>query len=197
MGRRSWVLGALLALGCAGAPVKKGPEMEALPTSVELLLERSAELNLTADQVEKLQAIGRDYEHQTQPVFDELQALRMRPVEHRPAPRPDANAPRGIGFGSGLGASKGKKGMADGMDDLGSIDPRGDKPPAPDETPEERARAAKLESLHRVLDGYDDEAYRRAEELLTEAQKPAARKLIGKRNAERDRRERAEAGMSR
>lgn len=189
------VLGLGLWSGCASKPAKPpGPRLFELRlparTSIDLLLAKTVDLNLTTPQVAELVKLQSELNEKVKAIREQMQQARMgkapppdAPAVAPPPPPPPDEPPPGppvpiTGPGRWVGAvrSSGDVGV-----------PRESRPREPKEVvPADYAdRRARIEALIKEFDTEDQAAYARAEAGLDEAQKAAARKLMADRAAER------------
>ena len=196
--RAAGVAVVCLAWACASTPASKspGPRLSTftLPpqTSVDLLLRNTVDLSLTTPQVAELVKLQAELNEKVKPIQEEMDAARFGrpppPGEPGPAvagatpPVPPPPTPPYPPYGPGrwVGATRN-------AGDIGP--PPGGRPREPKEPfpPDYAERRAKLEALIKRYDSEDQAAYARAEALLDESQKAAAKRLMDARAAERAR----------
>jgi len=189
--RRGVLLGAVAA-ACASTPV--GPRLSEIrapvQTCVDLLLSNTVDLGLSSEQVAALVKLKAELDQQVKPIKEEMAVVRAGPsgkgsspeeaeVPEEPLP-PGGPASQGPPYPPRVGPGRWVGAVRDSGDIGQPGGPRGrhriDVPP-----PDYAERRAKLEVLLERYDEADHAAYERAEELLAEAQKATARKLMAAR----------------
>ncbi len=183
---------AVIAMACApaavGPPAASLAPLPPLPrSSIAAVLGHRSELHLTEDQVKRLQDLDDDLDANQSAVRAQL-ALGPPDGGEIPEPEPPKKTDDDqMGGAGGMGAMGGMGGAMGGMGGApshkGSGDPSPPKPPGP-------TQAQKRADLLRRIDDNDTNAYLQAEDVLTEEQKPLARRVASKYRADLyDRRE--------
>lgn len=171
----SWVSAALLVAGCATVqkPEEPPPPRPEERSSLDVLLRHRSELQLTEDQVERLERLDDKRESEVAALRTELAERKRAHQEGSGAkgPASGSNAPppgmssRGMG-----GAGTRGRGMGGGMGrGQGSVAPRD---------------PSEFERIHQKIDDADTRAFVDAHSMvLTEAQRPTAEKLASEYRA--------------
>ena len=159
-----WLL--VLSLAACGHKMSRHrggdlPEVS-FKSSLTVLLEHRAELALTPEQVDRFEKMEFTLHEKNLP-------LQMKLDELRAQDQKDVRASHGGYMGGGAHDVHGGKGG-----DLGA------PPDAVAEKHQRRERLERTESAVREMQDNDSDAYVRAEQVLTEAQRPAAREFFSR-----------------
>jgi hypothetical protein len=188
-------LGLGLLPGCASTPARPpGPRLWQLRlparTSIDLLLAKTVDLNLTTPQVAELVKLQAELDEKVKLIRAQMDEARAgnaaasqagpQPGAPPPAPPPDVQGPPvpivGPGHWVGNVRSSGDVGVP--------REPRARE--AKEVIPADYAdRRARMEGLIKQFDAEDQAAYSRAEAGFDQSQKAAAKKLMADRAAER------------
>ncbi|HEY8208360.1 MAG TPA: hypothetical protein VIG99_12810 [Myxococcaceae bacterium] len=190
------VLGLGLSAGCASTPAKPaGPRLWQfqLParTSIDILLSKTVDLNLTTPQVGELVKLQAELNEKVKPIREQLQQARGGGMSSAPPPgaqpgapppAPPSNEPPP---GPPLVGPTRWVGAVRNSGDVG-VPREPHVREAKEVIPADYAdRRTRMETLIKQFDTEDQAAYERAEAGFDESQKAAARKLMADRAAER------------